>query len=52
MEYAGSTKDASFCKYYDFEELFNEIKNNRLRLDEALKKTKRAAEKNKWSKNG
>ena len=38
FEYVGSTKDVSFYKYYDAKILFNEIKNNRLRFDEALKK--------------
>ena len=40
FEYVGPTKDVSFYEYYDSKELFNEIKNNRLRFDEALKKQK------------
>ena len=40
FEDIGSTKDVSFYKYYDFKELFNEIKNNRLRFDETVKKQK------------
>ena len=38
FEYVGSTKDVSLYKYYDSKILFNEMKNNRLRFDEALKK--------------
>ena len=37
FEYVGPTKDVSFYEYYDSKELFNEIKNIRLRFDEALK---------------
>ena len=37
FEYVGPTKDVSFYEHHDSEELFNEIKNNRLRFDEALK---------------
>ena len=40
FEYVGPTKDVSFYEYYGSGELFNEIKNNRLRFDEALKKQK------------
>ena len=40
FEYVGPTKDVSFYEYYDSKELFNEIKNNRLRFDEAPKKQK------------
>ena len=40
FEYWGPTKDVSFYEYYGSEELFNEIKNNRLRFDEALKNQK------------
>ena len=52
FEYVGPTKDVSFYEYYHSKEHFSEIKNNRLQFDEALKKTERVAEKNKWSKNG
>ena len=37
FEYVDPTKDVSFYEHHDSEELFNEIKNNRLRFDEALK---------------
>ena len=50
FEYVDPTKCVSFYEYYDSKELFNEIKNNRLRFDEALKKQK--DEKNKSSKDG
>ena len=50
FEYVGPTKDVSFYEYYDSKELFNEIKNNRLRFDEALKK--QLDGKSKWNKNG
>ena len=45
-EYVGPNKDVTFYEYYDSKEPFNEIKRNRLRFDEALKKTERVAEKN------
>ena len=35
----------------DFNELFNQLKDNRLRFDEALK-TGSVAVKHKWSENG
>ena len=34
--YVGNTKDVSFYEYMDSKELFDEIKNNRLRFDDAL----------------
>ena len=40
FEYVDPTKCVIFYEYYDSKELFNEIKNNRLRFDEALKKQK------------
>ena len=46
FEYVGPNKDVAFYEYYDSKEPFNEIKRNRLRFDEALKKTERVAEKN------
>ena len=52
FEYVGPTKDVRFYQYVNSKELFNEIKDNWLRFDDALKKTERVAEKNKWSKNG
>ena len=36
FEYVGNTKDVSFYEYMDSKELFDEIKNNRLRFDDAL----------------
>ena len=41
FEYVGPTKDISFYEHYDSTELFNEIKNSRIKFDEALKKTER-----------
>ena len=46
FEYVGPNKDVTFYEYYDSKEPFNEIKRNRLRFDEELKKTERVAEKN------
>ena len=46
FEYVGPNKVVDFYEYYDSKEPFNEIKRNRLRFDEALKKTERVAEKN------
>ena len=40
FEYIGPAKDVSFYEYYDSKELFDEIKNNRLRFDDAAKKQK------------
>ena len=40
FEYVGNTKDVSFYEYMDSKELFDEIKNNRLRFDDALKNRK------------
>ena len=40
FEYVGRTKDVCFYEYYDSKELFNEIKNNRLRFNDALKNRK------------
>ena len=40
FEYVGPNKDVTFYEYYDSKEPFNEIKRNRLRFDEALKKQK------------
>ena len=45
--YVGSTKDVNFYEYYDSKELFNEIKNNQFRFNDALKKNERDSEKNK-----
>ena len=46
FEYISRTKDVSFYEYFDSKELFDEMKNNRLRLDEALKKQKELLKKN------
>ena len=40
FEYVGPTEDVSFTEYYDSKELFNEIKNNGLKFDDALKRQK------------
>ena len=37
FEYVSNTKDVSFYEYMDSKERFDEIKNNRLRFDDALK---------------
>ena len=46
FEYICRTKDVSFYEYFDSKKLFDEMKNNRLRLDEALKKQKELLKKN------
>ena len=38
LEYVGSTKDVSFYKFMDSKELFDRLKTNRIRFDDALKK--------------
>ena len=38
FEYVGNTKDVNFYEYVDSKELFNKIKNNQLKFDDALKK--------------
>ena len=38
FEYEGNTKDVSFYEYIDSKELFNKIKNNQIKFDDALKK--------------
>ena len=45
FEYVGPTKDVSFYEYMDSKELFDEIKNNRLRIDEALKQQQKLLKK-------
>ena len=40
FEYIGSTKDASFYEYRDSKELFNAIKNNRIKFRETKNKLK------------
>ena len=41
FDYVGNTKDVRFYEYMDSEELFNELKANRIRFDETLKKKNR-----------
>ena len=38
FEYVGPTNDVSFSEYIDSKELFNAIKNDEIRFDEARKK--------------
>ena len=40
FDYVGPTEDVSFYKHIDFKELFSEIKNNRLKFDDAVKRQK------------
>ena len=40
FEYIGSTKDASFYEYRDSKELFNAIKNSRIKFRETKNKLK------------
>ena len=40
FKYVGNTKDVNFYEYTDSKELFNKIKNNQLKFDDALKKQK------------
>ena len=40
FDYVGPTEDVSFYKHMDFKELFSEIKNNRLKFDDAVKRQK------------
>ena len=40
LEYVGSTKDVSFYEFMDSKELFDRLKTNRIRFDDALKKQK------------
>ena len=40
FKYVGPTKDVSFYEYMDSKELFDEIKNNRFKFDDALEKQK------------
>ena len=45
FEYVGPTKDVRFYEYMNSKELFNEIKDNWLRFDDALKKQKELSKK-------
>ena len=38
FKYEGNTKDVSFYDYMDPKELFNKIKNDQIKFDDALKK--------------
>ena len=40
LEYVGCTKDVSFYEFMDSKELFDRLKTNRIRFDDALKKQK------------
>ena len=40
FEYEGPTKNLSFYEYIDSRELFDKIKNNQIRFDDALKRQK------------
>ena len=40
FEYVGLTEDVSFHEYMDSKELFNKLKDNRFRFDDAKKKQK------------
>ena len=40
FEYVGPTKDVSFYEFMNSKELFDRLKNNRIRFDDALKKQK------------
>ena len=37
FEHVGPTKDVSFYEYMDYKELFNKIKNNRIKFSEVKK---------------
>ena len=45
FEYVGPTKAVRFYEYMNSKELFNEIKDNWLRFDDALKKQKELSKK-------
>ena len=47
FEYIGPTKNVSFYEYIDSKELFNKLKDNQLKNDVALKKTREISEKTK-----
>ena len=40
FKYEGNTKNVSFFKYIDSKELFDKIKSNQTKFDDALKKQK------------
>ena len=52
FEYVGPTKDLSFYEYSDSKELFNELKDNRIRFNGALKKQQELLKKRKNLKIG
>ena len=39
FEYVGNTKNVNFYEYMDSKELFNKVKNNQIKFDDALRKT-------------
>ena len=39
FEYVGNTKNVHFYEYMDSKELFNKVKNNQIKFDDALRKT-------------
>ena len=45
FEYVGPTKNVGFYEYMDSKELFNELKDHRIRFNDAQKKMGRAAKK-------
>ena len=40
FEYVGPTKDVRFYKYMDSKQTFNELRDNRIRFNDALKNSK------------
>ena len=40
FEYVGPTKDVRFYKYMDSKQIFNELRDNRIRFNDALKNSK------------
>ena len=38
FKYEGKTKDVNFCEFIDSKELFNKIKHNQIKFDDALEK--------------
>ena len=39
FEYVGNTKNVNLYEYMDSKELFNKVKNNQIKFDDALRKT-------------
>ena len=44
FKYIGNTKDVNFYEFMDSKEFFNKVKNNQIKVDEALKKQKKLSE--------